>query len=121
MNEVAQLFAKRLQALRKEKDWSQPELGKKVGTSGAIIGRYERAEITPSIEVARKLAKALDVTLDYLLSEEQLPYALQDKRMLERWHTLEELTIEDRERILFVLDSLVRDAKAREAYSVRSA
>jgi len=50
------IFAGRLLALRKERGWSQPELGKKVGTSGAIIGRYERGEITPSIGVAQKLA-----------------------------------------------------------------
>lgn len=70
MNELT-LFAKRLQALRKGRDWSQPELGKAIGTSGAIIGRYERGEMTPSIDVARKLADALGVTLDYLVAEEE--------------------------------------------------
>jgi transcriptional regulator with XRE-family HTH domain len=37
-----------------------------VKTSGDIIGRYERDEVTPSVEVASKLADALDVSLDYL-------------------------------------------------------
>jgi transcriptional regulator with XRE-family HTH domain len=110
------LFAKRLQALRKNKDWSQPELGKAIGTSGAIIGRYERGEMTPSIDVARKLADALGVTLDYLVAEEEQPNTLQDKNMLERWQLLETLTPEDRERILFVVDSLMRDARARQTY-----
>lgn len=36
--------------------------------------------------------------------------------MLERWQLLETLPSEDRERILYVLDSLIRDAKARQAY-----
>lgn len=115
MNELT-LFAKRLQSLRKDKGWSQPELGKIIGTSGAIIGRYERGEMTPSIDVARKLADALGVTLDYLVAEKEQTNTLQDKGMLERWKALETLTPEDRERILFVLDSLVRDAKARQAY-----
>lgn len=110
------LFAKRLHALRKDKDWSQPELGKAIGTSGAIIGRYERGEMTPSIEVARKLADVLGVTLDYLVAEEEQPHTLQDKGMLERWQLMETLAPEDRERILFVLDSLVRDARARQTY-----
>jgi len=109
------VFSDRLLALRKKRGWSQPELGKKAGTSGAIIGRYERGEITPSIGVARKLAEALDVTLDYLVGENELS-ALQDKAMLERWQTLEALPSADRERILFVLDSLMRDAKTRQAY-----
>jgi len=40
------------------------DLGKKVGTSGDIIGRYERDEITPSAEVAFKLADVIDVSVD---------------------------------------------------------
>ncbi len=50
--------------LRKEKALSREALGKMVGTSGAVIGRYEREEIAPSIQVAAKIADALDVSLD---------------------------------------------------------
>lgn len=52
--------------LRKEKGLSRDVLGKLVGTSGAVISRYERKEITPSIDVAKKMADALEVSLDYL-------------------------------------------------------
>ena len=96
---------------------SQPKLGKKIGTSGAIIGRYERGEMTPSIEVARKLADIFEVTLDYLIMERNLPNTLTDKDMLDRWQALDELSFIDRERILYVVDSLLRDAKARQTYS----
>ena len=112
----ANVFGNRVLALRKQKGWSQPDLGKAVGTSGAIIGRYERGEITPSIEVARKLADAFGVTLDYLVGDKDLPNVLQDKAMLERWQAIDTLTPPERERILSVLDSLVRDARARQAY-----
>lgn len=47
--------------LRNEKDRNRDELGKAVGTSGAIIGRYERNESTPSVEVAAKIADALAI------------------------------------------------------------
>jgi len=111
------VFGNRVLALRKQKGWSQPELGKAVGTSGAIVGRYERGEITPSIEVARKLAEAFGVTLDYLVSDKnEVPNILQDKAMLDRWQAIDSLAPPERERILSVLDSLVRDAKARHAY-----
>jgi len=113
------VFGNRVLALRKQKGWSQPELGKAVGTSGAIVGRYERGEITPSIEVARKLAEAFGVTLDYLVSDKnEVPNILQDKAMLDRWQAIDSLAPPERERILSVLDSLVRDAKARHAYRV---
>mgnify|MGYP001580270174 CR=1 FL=1 len=69
-------FGQRILTLRKQRGWSQPELGKQVGTSGAIIGRYERGDITPSIEVAKKLADAFGVTLDYLVDDKELPNIL---------------------------------------------
>lgn len=45
---------------------NQADLGKAVGVSREIIGRYERNEVLPSVEVAAKIAKALEVSLDYL-------------------------------------------------------
>jgi transcriptional regulator with XRE-family HTH domain len=115
MTEENEVFTGKLLALRKQRGWSQPTLAKKVGTSGAIIGRYERGEITPSIGVARKLAEALEVTLDYLVGDNELN-GIQDKAMLARWQSLEMLKTEDKERILYVVDSLMRDAKTRQAY-----
>lgn len=109
-------FGNRLLSLRKEQGWSQPELGKKIGTSGAIIGRYERGEITPSIEVAKKLADAFGVTLDYLIDDKKMPNILQNQSMLTRWKEIDSLETPEQERILSVVDSLVRDAKARQAY-----
>jgi transcriptional regulator with XRE-family HTH domain len=109
-------FAKRIVELRKEHGWSQPELGKKIGTSGSIIGRYERSEMTPSVEVARKIAEAFGVTLDFLVNDNGLPSALQDRDMIDRWEALSALPRDERIRILFVIDALVRDAKARQTY-----
>lgn len=71
-------------SLHKAKKLSQGELGKKVGTSGDIIGRYERGEVTPSIDVAAKIADALEVSLDFLIGkvdQELDQYLL--KRMIE--------------------------------------
>jgi transcriptional regulator with XRE-family HTH domain len=108
-------FGNRLLALRKERGWSQPELGKRIGTSGAIIGRYERGEITPSIEVAKKLADTFGVTLDFLVGDKAVPNILSDQTMLARWQEIDALEAKERDRILSMVDSLVRDAKARHA------
>ena len=116
MSTIPEGFARRLLELRKRKGWSQPELGKKVGTSGPIIGRYERGEMTPSIEMAQKLADAFGVTLGYLVSDKEVPNILHDKVMLERWKEIDTLTPLERERIVSVLDSLIRGAKARQTY-----
>jgi transcriptional regulator with XRE-family HTH domain len=118
MSNEDKAFGSRLLALRKQHGWSQPELGKKVDTSGAIIGRYERGEITPSIGVAKKLADAFGVTLDSLVGNHEIPNILHDQSMLVRWQELDALEPSERERILSVLDSLVRDAKARFTYRI---
>jgi len=41
--------------LRKEKKLSQSEPGKRAGAFGDLIGRYERDEIKPTIDVIRML------------------------------------------------------------------
>lgn len=59
---------------------SQPELGKQVGISGTIIGRYKRGEITPSIEVAKKLA-----------DDKELPNIFQNLgKKLIHWNSVEQ-------------------------------
>jgi len=65
-------FGQRMAFCRKEKKLSQAELGKLSGINGDIIGKYERNEMKPSIETAKKLADALEVTLDYLVADGEL-------------------------------------------------
>jgi transcriptional regulator with XRE-family HTH domain len=95
--------------LRKEKGISRDELGKLVGTSGAVIGRYERDEITPSVEIASKMAEALEVSLDYLVGSSSV--IIKDKKMAYRLELLEKIRKEDRETILRVMDAYLKDAQ----------
>jgi transcriptional regulator with XRE-family HTH domain len=77
-------IGERIQALRKRQGWSQQQLAKKIGTSGPIVGRYERGEMTPSVEVAKKLADTFDVTLDFLADDTGRTAEIKDKAMLQR-------------------------------------
>lgn len=106
--------------LRKEKAWSQQQLAKKIGTSGPIIGRYERGEMVPSVEVAKKLADAFNTTMDYLVDETGQTAEIKDRTILERLMEIERLDQEDKNTIVHVIDSLLRDAKTRKTYAVHS-
>ena len=108
----------KLLKLRKDRKLSQEKLAKLIGTSGPIIGRYERGEMVPSVEVAGKLADVFAVTLDYLVDDSGRVAEIQDKVMLKRLADVEQLDEEDRRTILRVVDSLLRDAKAKKAYGV---
>jgi transcriptional regulator with XRE-family HTH domain len=81
------------------------------------VGRYERGEMTPSVEVAKKLADTFDVTLDFLVDDTGKTAEIKDKAMLQRIMEIQALDIEDQKTIVLVLDSLLRDAKARKAYA----
>ncbi len=59
-------FGEQLIDIRKKKGLSQSDLGKLVGIDKRIISRYETNKTAPSIDVAKKLADALDISLDYL-------------------------------------------------------
>lgn len=89
-------------------------LGKTVGTSGAMIGKYERNEMVPSVEMAKKLAQALNVSLDYLAGSSS--FTIKDKEMVERLENIETLPKDDREKIFNYIDLIIRDAKARQVY-----
>lgn len=100
--------------LRKQKDLSQADLGKAVGTSGDIIGRYERDEVKPSIEVVIKIADALEVSIDYLVGKTTLAL---DKVTLKRIQEIQGLPDQDKTHLFALMDAFLRDAKTKRAYA----
>jgi transcriptional regulator with XRE-family HTH domain len=90
----------KIQKLRKERDWSQKQLAEMIGTSGPIIGRYERGEMIPSVEVAKKLADSFKVTLDYLVDDTDSVADIKDKVMLQRLTDIEKLDQKDKTTIV---------------------
>jgi transcriptional regulator with XRE-family HTH domain len=107
-------FGERIISLRKNKKWSQDDLGKKVGTSAPIIGRYERNEVRPSIEVAKKLADALDVTIDYLIGGSNKIF---DKELLKKIEHIESLSEEDKKQVYYVIDMALNYHKTKEIFT----
>lgn len=74
--------------------------------------------MVPSVEVAKKLAEIFNITLDYLVDETGKVAEIRDRTMLQRLTEVEDLDKGDREIILKVIDSLLRDAKAKKAYGM---
>ncbi len=58
----------RIRELREAKGWPQEYLGKLVGRSKYVIGRLEDGTTPLKIDMARKVAEALDVSLPDLLT-----------------------------------------------------
>jgi transcriptional regulator with XRE-family HTH domain len=96
------------------KKLSQADLGKIIGTSGDIIGRYERDIITPSIDVIIKVADALEVSIDFLVGKTNLEL---DNQTLKRIEEISILPADRKNYILSIIDMAIRDFKTQNAYS----
>jgi len=109
-------FGKKLRECREVKGLSQKELAKLLVTSYSVIGKYERDEMLPSIEAAKKIAKLVDTTVGYLLGEVKEMDVLKDTAMLKRLNDLSALKDEDKEHILYTIDHLLASVKTQAAY-----
>ena len=107
-------FAKRLNEIRTEKKLTREKLGQIIGTSGAIIGMYEREERNPSVEVARKIAQALDVSLDFLVGAIDLRI---DANILSKIQQIQELPPEDQSHLFYLVDNVLQNVKAKQAFA----
>ncbi len=101
-------FGKRLTEVRKDKKKSQDEVGKLVGVHGAVIGRYERDEVKPSIEMATQLAEALEVSLDYLVGSTDV---LLEKDIVNKILDIQKLKENDKQHVFALLDAFIKQTK----------
>lgn len=65
------LLGRRIRTIRKDKGWTQEELGAKADTSYKFIGEIERGQQNPSFDILVKVADALDVELFELFRFDQ--------------------------------------------------
>jgi len=64
---------------RRARGWTQIELASEARLSSNYIARLERGELGPSLYVAHRIARALGVQLDALLTSRESPPGLRRK------------------------------------------
>lgn len=94
--------------LRKEQGISQTDLASQLGIHKNVLGRYERNEVLPSVEIARKIADILDVSLDYLTGKVDVQM---DRDTRQRILEVSKFPEEDREHIFSVIDAFIAKRK----------
>jgi transcriptional regulator with XRE-family HTH domain len=110
----------RIMELRKNKNWSQSDLAAEVGVSYAQIGRYETKDAQPPAKVLKKIADALDSTVDYLVNggtEDKAKASLQDAEVIRYFKEVDALPQEDKSALLRVIAGFIRDVKTKQAYA----
>ena len=72
INNPQKIWFKNLQTARENKGWTQVKLAMEAEISQQSVTFYESGTRVPSLEVAARLAKVLDTTIDYLIGDTTL-------------------------------------------------
>lgn len=64
-------FGQTLKELRKKRNMTQTELGKRLGVTKAAVSKYEQGIASPPLDILRTMASVFNVSLDYLCGTEQ--------------------------------------------------
>ncbi len=112
----ADRFGQQLRGLRKARGWTQTELAERVGIDRSMIGNYELGLHYPPIPTLVKLAKALDTTIDRLLSvDENKIDDIQDRRLYQLFLEADRADFAKQGLVKQLLESLLRPAPATGA------
>lgn len=97
-----QVFATRLKEAREKQGLNQAQLAQRAELQPSAIAHFEANRRKPSFENVRRLAKALDVSSDYLLGvQTTLAFRNEDK-----------LTRDDREYVQGLINKLAGEGKS---------
>jgi transcriptional regulator with XRE-family HTH domain len=105
--ESVHLFAVRLREVRLSRGMTQAELAHKARVSEAYIGRLERAEAAPGIDLVDRLAVALSTTSGDLLPAKSPPDTLTALKQQAK-HLLDTLLLTTDRETLLLLCPLLR-------------
>lgn len=119
MSSKTNKLGKRIIELRKEKGMSQSDLAAKVNLSYAQIGRYETKGVQPPAEILKKMADALDTTVDFIINgtnDEKAKASLKDAELIRYFKDIEVLPDSEKNTLVKLIGAYIRDFKARQAY-----
>lgn len=81
MKDIKYIVAENLIALRKSKNLTQIDLAEQLSYSDNMVSRWERAEVTPSLETLQKISELYKIPLESLLKENVISTTKQNQRI----------------------------------------
>ncbi|MGH0038370.1 MAG: helix-turn-helix domain-containing protein [Myxococcota bacterium] len=94
--------------MREERGWSQADLAGRAGLQQSALSHYENATRRPSFANLRRLARALDVSTDYLVGHGSTARSSRAPESEELAAQIERLSPADRETVRALVASLLR-------------
>lgn len=110
-------LGQKIKRLRRDRDLSQTELARKLGTTLVTISSYENDKTKPSSEMLMGLAKFFNVSVDYLLRDQadhSGPVSIQDKELLKQFEKIDRLNDNERTHVKYLLQTIIDKEKFKE-------
>lgn len=110
-------FPAKLKELRKKRGWSQGQLAQKIGADLQRISKYERGVIWPTMELTVKMAEAFDVSVDFLIRDDNKAAAvarIENQKLLNKLEAINDLPEDDQETVISFLDAFIKRRKFEE-------
>ena len=110
-------LSQRIRFLRKKKGLNQGELAEKVGINPSHLSRLENGKYQPSVDALQKIAEALEVSVDFLLSDDdsgELEVKIENKSLSERLRLIDTLDEADQQALIQVIDSMLTKQRMKQ-------
>jgi len=111
-------FAQRVADARRACDLTQGELAEKAGVHISHIQRIEAGTSQPTVDILKRIAETLLVSIDFLVLGQASAEAAQifaDRELLEKFVAIEKCTEEDKQAIKTLLTAMILKQRVEAA------
>lgn len=108
MSELSKVVGDRIRLVRNEKGYSIEELAHRANVSITHLGRVERGDRSPTLDILGKIISALDITFVELFSDLHVPKDKEDTTLSILINRLNSLNRNEQKELLIIIDSLFR-------------
>lgn len=119
LHDEAVMFAERLRKLRTERGLTQTRLAELLHTSPRVYNRWETGAATPQFDTLVQIADILQVSLDELAGRKEPSdkAIIHNPKLHELYQRVDDLTDEDQQALVVLLDSLVKRSQMQKVMS----
>lgn len=109
-------MGQKIRKLRRERDWTQQELGKQAGINFRNLTRYEGGRLKPGLKVLSRLAEVFQVPLESLMESppEAPPSSLRDPKLKRYIELLDEMNDENLQTVKNVIRARIVKNQVRQ-------
>lgn len=110
----------RIIEMRKNKNWSQSQPADKVGMSYTQIRYYETKGAQPPVEGLKKIADAIDSSVNFLINgitEDKTNACLNDAEVIQYLKKMDALAAKDKSVLNRDIAGFIRDTKTKSAFN----